>query len=57
MNSRPGTEDAMNTPEPFDSLLVESVSDAMVAISPDSAFKYVSYFVDWVGQDGRPPEE
>jgi cysteine synthase A/cysteine synthase B len=29
----------------------------IVAISPDSAFKYVSYFADWIGSDGRPPDE
>jgi len=27
----------------------------IVAISPDSAFKYASYFAKWVGNDGRPP--
>ena len=32
----------MNTPEPFDSLLVESVSDGMVAISPEGKIIYAN---------------
>ena len=32
----------MNTPEPFDSLLVESVSDGMVAISPEGKILYAN---------------
>ncbi len=32
----------MNSPEPFDSLLVESVSDAMVAISPEGKILYAN---------------
>jgi PAS domain S-box-containing protein len=38
----PGTEDAMNATEPFDSLLVESVSDGMVAISPEGKILYAN---------------
>jgi PAS domain S-box-containing protein len=36
------TEDTLNTPEPFDSLLVESVSDGMVAISPEGKILYAN---------------
>jgi len=35
-------EDGLNTPEPFDSLLVESVSDGMVAISPEGRILYAN---------------